>query len=242
MRERLASLISGEGTTMREVIKACSSNEVPMDIVCVISSNPLAEGVGKARKLAIPDKDIVVINPNDFRDGNKKINQENFGKAILKELRKRRVTVVTQNGWLPLTPKNVIKEYENKIFNQHPGPVPEFGGKGMYGRRVHTAVLLFTRMTNREPWTEAVVQRVHRENDQGAVVKSARIEIKTDDTVESLSQRVLLVEHRIQIELLKDVAAGKVGEITRRKKLVRPGQEEALDLAKKVGILLYPRG
>ena len=242
MRERLATLISGGGTTMQQIIKACQSGEIPMDVACVISSSPTAGGIKKAKDLGISDENILVVDPNKFRDGNKKVDQEAFGLALLREMRERGVTVVTQNGWLPLTPRNVIDEYSQTMFNQHPGPVPEFGGKGMFGRRVHAARLLFVRETKRDPWTEAIGQRVDSEYDQGAVVKSARVEILSDDTVDDLQQRVLPVEHRTQIELLKDVAKGNIKEVTGRGNLVLSGEEHILFQAKKAARLLYPHG
>ncbi len=242
MKERLATLISGGGTTMQEIIKACQSGEIPMDVACVISSTPTAGGIEKARRLRIPDKDVVVIDPDDFRGDDKKVDPEGFGLKILKELKKRGVTVVTQNGWMPLTPEHIIDEYSDTMFNQHPGPVPEFGGRGMYGRRVHAARLLFTRMTKRDHWTEAIAQRVHRDFDSGAVVKSTRVDILTDDTVDDLQQRVLPVEHRVQIDLLKDVASGNIREITTKEMLVRPGEEQVLILAKRMARFLYPHG
>lgn len=240
--ERLTILISGGGTTMQEIAKACSSHIIPMDVACVISSNPQAGGLEKARKLGIPKENIIVVDPNTFRGSDGKIDQERFGQAILGEMRKRGTTVVTQNGWLPLTPGIIIDEFPGMIFNQHPGPVPEFGGKGMYGRRVHAAVLLFTRMTGREPWTEAIAQRVHQKYDQGLVVKSKRVEILPEDTVEDLQKRVLPVEHQVQIDLLKDVAGGKIKEVAKREALVKPGEEPVLILAKKVAKILYPQG
>ncbi len=242
MKERLASLISGGGTTMEQIIKACQSGEIPMDVACVIASKPDAGGIEKARRLGIPEKDIIVIDPNKFRGADKKIDQEGFGSAILKELRQRGVTVVTQNGWLPLTPEHVIDEFQDTMFNQHPGPVPEFGGIGMYGRRVHTTRLLFVRETKRDFWTEAIAQRVDKKYDQGAVVKSTRVDILPDDTVDDLQQRVLPVEHKTQIELLKDVARGTVKELARKETLIRPGEEHVLFLAKRTARLLYPHG
>ncbi|MDP3955357.1 MAG: formyltransferase family protein [bacterium] len=242
MKERLATLISGGGTTMQEIVKACQSGEVPMDVACVISSNPTAGGIEKAHRLGIPDKDIVVVDPNKFRGDDKKVDQEGFGLKILQELKERGVTVVTQNGWLPLTPEVVVDEYPETMFNQHPGPVPEFGGQGMYGRRVHAARLLFTRMTKRDPWTEAIAQRVHRDYDRGVVVKSARVEILPKDTADDLQQRVLPVEHRVQIDLLKDVVSGNIREVATREVLVRPGEEQVLFLAKRIAKMLYPHG
>jgi len=242
MKERLATLISGGGTTMQEIIKACQSGEIPMDVVCIISSAATAGGIEKARRLGISDKDIIVVDPKEFRGDDKKIDQEGFGLRILKELKEHGVTVVTQNGWMPLTPEHIIDEYPDTMFNQHPGPIPEFGGQGMYGRRVHAARLIFTRMTKRDYWTEAIAQRVHRDFDQGEVVKSEQVDILPEDTVDDLQQRVLPIEHRVQIDLLKDVAKGNVREVTMRGVLVYPGEEQTLFLAKRMARLLYPHG
>ncbi len=242
MSERLAILISGGGTTMQEIIKACKSGEVPIDVACVISSSPAAGGLEKAKKLGIPDEDIIVIDPNDFKDKDKKLDQQSFGGGILIAMRERGVTVVTQNGWMPLTPRVVIDEYMDRMFNQHPGPVPEFGGKGMYGRRVHAARLLFVRSTKREEWTEVTAQRVHRDFDRGAVVRTARVKILPNDTVEDVQQRVLPVEHEVQIALLKDFAQGIVVDLPPRESLIRPGEEELLRSVKHMAKLLYPQG
>lgn len=242
MKERLATLISGGGTTMREIVRACQSGEIAMDIACVVSSSKTAGGIEKARLLGIPERDIVVVDPNNFRGGDNKIDLEGFGLQLLEEMRKRGVTVVTQNGWLPKTPKHVIDEYPDTIFNQHPGPVPEFGGKGMFGRRVHAARLLFVRETQRDYWTEAIAQRVHKEFDQGAVVKLRRVDIFPKDTVDDLQQKVLPIEHWVQIELLKDVVRGDVKEAVRQETLVRPGEEKILIDIKKMAKLLYPNG
>ncbi|MDP2586037.1 MAG: formyltransferase family protein [Candidatus Levybacteria bacterium] len=241
MKERLATLISGGGTTMQEIIRASQSGGLPIDIACVISSSPLAGGIEKARRLGIPEKDILVIDPNDFLDANKKVDQEGFGSKLLKEMRQRGVTIITQNGWLPFTPERVIAEYKDTIFNQHPGPLPDFGGKGMYGRRVHAARLLFVRGTKRDYWTEAIAQRVRKDFDKGMIVRSARVDILPEDTVDNLQQRVLSVEHQVQIDLLKDVVRGNIREQVGAT-LIRSGEEKILFEAKKAGILLYPHG
>lgn len=238
MSERLASFISGGGTTMEQIGIAYKKGEIPIKPVLVVSSNPKAGGIEKASRLGIPH---VVVNPDDFRGEDRKVDQEGFGLALLKVLRYNGVTVITQNGWMPLTPEPVIDEFKETIFNQHPGPVPEFGGQGMYGRRVHATRLLFTRMTKRDHWTVATAQRVHKNYDQGAVVRATRVDILPDDTVDDLQQRVLPVEHRTQIDLLKDVASGNIREIP-VEKLVRLGEEKALFVAKQSARLLYPHG
>lgn len=234
---------------MVEIIKACQSGEIPnMDIACIISSKTDAGGIEKARALGVSSDDIVIVDPRDFKDG-KEVDQVRFGEKLLEELGKRGVTAITQNGWLPKTPESVIKEYEGKIFNQHPGPVPEFGGKGMYGRRVHAAVLLYRRWTNGdnwrcvEHWTEVIAQRVDKNYDMGAVVKKVRVVILPDDTPEDLQKRALPIEHRVQIDLLKDVASNIVKELGKRPPIVTtPAEQFILELSKKMAMLLYPKG
>ena len=228
---------------MAEIIKACQSQEIPhTQVVCVIASKSEAGGIEKAKNLSISPSDIVVINPRDFKNNQNQVDQTAFGQAILQELKNREVSLVTQNGWLPLTPENVIQAFPNRIFNQHPGPVPEFGGPGMYGRRVHTAVLYFNReLKHTHPYTEVIGQIVDKNFDQGKVIKSARVEIFDHDTVEDLQQRALPVEHRVQIEMLKDIVTNNIHEV-KRESLVLPGEEEILQLAKHAAILLYPQG
>lgn len=242
----MATLISGGGTTMAEIIKACKSGEIPnMDIACVVSSNPEAGGIEKARALGI--EDIMVVNPRDFKEGGR-VNEEQFGKVLFNELAMRNVTVVTQNGWLPHTPDLMREKYEGFIFNQHPGPVPEFGGKDMWGKRVHAALLGYRRWTSgdwrrEESWTEVIAQRVDKDHDQGAVVKKVRVVILPGDTPEDLQKRALPVEHRVQIELLKDVAGGSVKEVGLRPPIVTtPAEELVWKLSRKMAVLLYPKG
>jgi phosphoribosylglycinamide formyltransferase 1 len=242
MPERIASLISGGGSTMHEIVSATQSGELLMDIACVIASNPKAPGIEKAKALGLPDKNIVIVNPREYRDESGKVNQERFGKKLLSILEEHGATVVTQNGWMHLTPSPVLEAFSGKIFNQHPGPVPEFGGQGMYGMRVHAARLLFAQEVGRDMWTEAIVQRVATAYDEGAVVQSGRIQILSTDTPEDLQRRVLPVEHRLQIALLKEVANGTIKEIPPRPSLVRLGEEEILKTAKQTAIRLYPRG
>lgn len=244
MKERLGILISGGGTTMAEIIKACQSNEIPKtEVACVIASKDGIGGMEKARKLSIPNENIVVINPKDYKNGNGEIDQDAFGKDLLKELKLRGVSIVTQNGWLPLTPENVINAYSDAIFNQHPGPVPEFGGKGMFGRRVHAAVLLFNRETKQEnPYTEVIGQRVHKKFDQGMVIKSAQIPIFDTDTVDDLQQRALPIEHRVQIEMIKDVVKGNVKEVKKVERLALFQHKDVLCRAKQAATHLYPSG
>ncbi len=242
-QERVVSLISGGGTTMEQMILGVQSGEVQgVEFGGVIASNSGAGGIEKAMKLGIP---VEVVDPNDFRGDDRKIDQYGYGRKLFEVAHSRfGATVFTQNGHMPLTPEVFIEDMERVGqggFNQHPGRVPDFGGKGMFGRRVHAATLYFRRATRGEMWTEPIAQKVHKNFDEGAVVGSQRVEILKGDTVDDLQQRVLPVEHLLQKRLLSDIGAGEVKEHP-MDTILLPGQEVILEQAKRAAILLYPNG
>lgn len=237
---RIALLISGGGTTAREIIRACKSGRLDAEPVCVIASQQDAGGIQKALQEGIPPKDVLVIARKDYE------TSEAFGEAILKACHERDVDLIGQYGWMPKTPANVIEAYSGMIINQHPGPLdpgrPDFGGKDMFGRRVHCARLYFVRKDGQDFWTEATAQRAAAEYDRGAVLKTKRVEILPDDDPISLQERVLPAEHEVQIETLRDFAQGTVKELVREHPLVPPEKELLLAEAKRIVIALFPHG
>lgn len=240
-RLRIASLISGDGSTMEQIALACQNEAIRgVELACVIASKKSAAGIEKAKRLRVP---VYVIDPGNFKKADGSRDHAAFGETILDVLTENEIDNVTQNGWMPLTPENVIKFYNGHIFNQHPGPVPEFGGKGMYGLRVHAAVLYFHNAAGTvNPTTEVIAQHVDPEFDKGAVVKSAKVEIKPNDTPETLQARALPIEHIVQIRLLQDLARGKLELVKRKTTYIRPGQERMLEEAKRKAIKNYPNG
>lgn len=246
---RLAILISGSGTTMESIIRACRDNRLPeVEPVGVISSSKFADGIKKAAKLRVS---TTVVDPKNYQNG------EDFGKALLKIFNKWEPDLISQNGWLPLTPKTVIKRYRGKIINQHPAPLdPEhkngehydFGGPGMYGIVPHAAVHYFRQfvLANCKPWhakryicTEATVHFVTEEYDAGYVVKRTKMDISDNDTPESIQQRLLPLEHKTVIEAIEDFAQNKVTVQRRHKPFVRDGEEKILYKAKQKAINEY---
>lgn len=245
---RIAMLISGGGTTMREILRAVKSGFLSrVEPVLVIASKHEAGGIEKAIAEGMPPDDVLVIRPNAYP------SPEAFGETIIAQAKKRGVDLIGQYGWLPKTPANVIAAFPNMMVNQHPGPLdpgrPDFGGEGMYGRRVHCARLYFVRRTFRSEtdyyahhFTEAVCQRVAPEFDKGALLNWTTIPIEPDDTVDTLQSRVLPLEHMIQIETLKAFSEGSVQERTRPEPLVREEDYNVLAEAKRVAGILFPRG
>lgn len=235
---RLAMLISGGGTTMQRIIQACQSGELPRVVpVCVIASNRLAGGIAKAQKLNVPTK---IICRQDFHCA------DAFGEALLRVCQQYAVDMVGQYGWLPITPGNFIVAYQQAFTNQHPGPLDpghlDFGGKGMYGRRVHAARLLFCRRVGHDFWTEATAQRVDVKVDKGSVLCRKPVRILPEDDVQSLQERVLPVEHAAQIETLAGFANGRVVELVRDERLVPEEEKFVLFEAQRAACLLFPHG
>jgi phosphoribosylglycinamide formyltransferase-1 len=238
---KLALLISGSGTTMEAIIKACRNDTLSnVEPVLVISSSKNALGLTKARTLRIKEEDILIIDPKDFK------TKEKFGEKIINECKKRRVNLIGQYGWMIKTPDNVVKEFEGKIINQHPGPLdtgrPDFGGVGMFGLRVHQARLEFVKRVNRNFWTEATSHRVTKNFDEGVVLIRRKVPILPYDTAETLQMRVLPVEHEVQIETLQEFANGKISEYHRENHLILPDEEEILKECKEIAKKLYPNG
>lgn len=243
--ERLASFISGGGTTMDRIIEACQSGEIPdTDVGLVIASTKNAGGIEKAKKRGIPSEDVLVINPKDYlADEGFEQSQLLFGEAIIKECRRRAISVITQNGWVKHTPRNVIREFDGRIFNQHPGDPKHFGGKGMIGLTVHDAVIRYwTMLSPVEPhiWdgakTHVIAQRVDPVYDAGAVVLYEPVPVLPFDTPETLQQRALPLEHKLQIKLLQQFVAGDIHDLLLYKGVVQPYNEEYARLAKQEAI------
>lgn len=238
MGERLASFISGGGTTMEQIGIAYKKGEIPIEPVIVVSSNPKAGGIEKASRLEIPH---VVVNPDDFRGEDKKVDQEGFGLALLKVLRDNGVTVITQNGWLPLTPEHVIDEYRDAIFNQHPGPKKET--RATHGIQPHAIMLYIVQHTGRNNGTEVITHRVNEKWDDGTTVGIVSVPINDiKESPEILQKRALSVEHRLQITLLQQVVRGDVKEIPSQTQYIKPGEENIVSDARKSAREKYPYG
>jgi phosphoribosylglycinamide formyltransferase 1 len=243
---RLAILISGSGTTASAVLKACREGKLKgMETAIVISSRSDALGLAKAKSYNVP---TIVINP----------------KELLPILRTHRIDVISQNGWLPLTPPEVIDTYEGKIINQHPGPLDpgylDFGGKGMFGKRVIAARMAYAWMIGRDYWTEATTHHVTAEYDKGQLVRTEKLSIPTVarlltlpqlrdssqkliDATNRVAAALLPLEHTNVIASLQTFAQNRSFSTFRRtERLVSPENSDVVTIAKKLAAELFPKG
>lgn len=234
MAERLVSLISGGGTTMEQIGLAIRDGGIPgLEFAGVIASEPGLKGISRAHelKMGVP---VAVINPLDFS------NNSDFGEAIIKFAHQQGATVITQNGWLPWTPDNVIEAYKNSIFNQHPGPLPET--RNLHGTQPHAAMHRLARLTGRYEGTEVVTHRVVAGMDEGVLVGSRRVPHYFHDWPKKLQQRALPVEQELQIEMLNQFVKGEIRESQQEAHFMRPGEEKVLRDTRKYARKRFPNG
>ncbi len=227
---RTAFLISGNGSTMEAAVLASKRySDMHIDPVVVISSRPDAPGLDRARALGIPAEVFVK------------------GDSLLDLLKKNNVELVAQTGWLLQTPPEVIEQYRGMIINQHPGRLPDFGGKGMYGARVTCATIVFQHMTGEQhPWTASTIHHVTSEYDAGDVIQVSRLNIldSTGDLLTATRQtqnRLLPVEHDNVISVLYRFGNNSVPRSIRSHSFVN-GSEKLLLQAKQIAVQLFPKG
>jgi len=162
----------------------CQSGQLPAAIAGVVSNHPdfaelcASHGV-PFHHLALPAG----------ASAQAKRAQEREVEALIEA---EQIDLVVLAGYLKLVPAAVIAAYRGRIINIHPALLPEFGGKGMYGLRVHQAVL-----ASGTPESGATVHLVDEVYDHGAVLAQARVPVLPGDTPDTLAERVLSVEHRL---------------------------------------------
>lgn len=189
MTMRIAVAISGRGSNLEALLRALQPG-APAEIVLVVSDRASAGGLAHARRREVPA--VVLPDPADAA-------------AWLELLQEHRIDLVVLAGYLKLIPAPVVGAYRGRIINTHPSLLPAFGGKGMYGERVHQAVL---ESGARE--TGVTIHLVDEVYDRGAVLAQSRIPVLRDDTAERLAARVLELEHRLlPAAVLAAAAAGR---------------------------------
>lgn len=188
MGARIAVLASGGGTNLQAIIDHFASIANPAGTIVLVASNREKSGaLERARSAEIATE---VFDATDD------------GTALLALLNNASADLVVLAGYLKHIPEKVIREYHGRIINIHPGLLPDFGGPGMYGSRVHAAVLASGATT-----TGLTIHFVDDEYDHGPVIAQWRVRVKIDDTAESLAERVLSAEHIVYPRVVDMVAA-----------------------------------
>ncbi len=195
---RVAVFVSGSGTNLQSLIDNCADELFPAEIVCVVSSKMKAYGLERARQHSIAAH---CLRQKDFD------NDELFGQAMLDLLHKHRIEMICLAGYLKLIPGRVVEKFRGRILNIHPALLPRFGGDGMYGMRVHEAVI-----ASGETESGPTVHLVDEIYDNGDIVMQAKVPVMPDDTPESLQKRVLEAEHELYPLALKHLSERIISE------------------------------
>jgi len=195
----IAVLISGGGTTLKNLIDRIEAQSLNAEIALVVSNNPGAGGLGFAEDASIESK---VISHKDF-DG-----REAFSDAIFAALRESGAQLIVMGGFLRQL--SIPDDFENRIINIHPSLIPSFCGKGNYGSRVHQGVLDYGCKL-----TGCTVHFVDDDYDHGPIIAQASVAVEVGDDVKSLAARVFEAECELLPKVINQIADGRVKVIGR---------------------------
>jgi len=200
----IAVLISGGGTTLRNLIQKIDAGELDTDIRLVVSSNPTAGGLRYAEQAGIT---VRVVKRKEYG------SRAGFSEAIFEPCRRAGVELVVMGGFLKQV--TVPSDFLNRVVNIHPALIPAFCGKSFYGQRVHEAVLEYG-----VKLTGCTIHFVDNDYDHGPVIVQKAVPVMDDDTPEVLAARVFEAECRAYPEALRLIAAGRVRVDGRRVRVV----------------------
>lgn len=204
---KIGVLVSGGGTNLQSVIDAVESGYIPnSEIVTVVSSKKDAYALERAREYGIPGE---YIGRKNFEI------QKEYDCALAKNMKDHGVELILLCGFLSILGESFIKEFEGRIINIHPALIPSFCGKGYYGLKVHEEALKYGVKI-----TGATVHFVELEPDAGPIIAQKAVEIKDDDTPETLQKRVMEEAEWILMPLaVKLYAENRLEIVNRRVKI-----------------------
>lgn len=176
-KARIAVLVSGGGTNLEALLNAQEKGEIPHgEIVLVCASNETAYALTRAANHGVPG----VAVPRKGK------TQMEFEQALSQHLADHQIDIIVLAGFLSILSADFVKQWPERIVNVHPSLIPSFCGKGMYGLKVHESALEYGVKV-----TGATVHLVNEIPDGGRILLQKAIEIKPDDTAETLQRRVM---------------------------------------------------
>jgi phosphoribosylglycinamide formyltransferase 1 len=192
MKRRVAILISGRGSNMAALIHAAAAEDYPAEIALVVSNRADAGGLEKARANGIP---AVVVESKPFgRD------RTAFEAALQAALDQHAIELICLGGFMRLFTADFVQRWYGRMLNIHPSLLPSFPGLDPHGQALQAGVKI----------SGATVHFVIPETDAGPIIMQGAVTVADDDTAETLSQRILGIEHRIYPEALRLLASGKL--------------------------------
>jgi len=191
-RLKIGVLASGGGSNLQSIIDNCIEGNINGDVVVVISNNSKAKALERAANHGIDGLHI-----SSFTEG----TQEKADKRICTEMASRGVDLIVLAGYMKSVSSELLDSYEGRIINIHPALLPKFGGTGMYGMRVHEAVV-----ASGEKESGPSVHYVDSKYDHGSIIAQIKVPVYPDDTPEILQKRVLVEEHKLLPKVIQKIA------------------------------------
>ncbi|MFZ4526500.1 MAG: phosphoribosylglycinamide formyltransferase [Chlorobium sp.] len=188
-KTRIAVFCSGNGSNLRALFQAIRNKQLTAEIVLCLSNRARCGAMEFAEQNGITTLHITEKQFASF---------EKFAKAMVEQLKEHNIDIILLAGYMRKVPDAVVAAFPDKMLNIHPALLPKFGGEGMYGIHVHTAVL-----EAGETETGATVHFVNEEYDKGEILLQRTVPVLPDDTPETLAARVLACEHRLYPDALE---------------------------------------
>lgn len=193
---RCAVFASGGGSNFQALIDKKCSGDLHVEFALLISNNSKAFACERARNNNIP---VIHLSEKQFD------SPAAYSGRLMGLLEEYKVDLIVLAGYMKKLPEILVQKYCMKILNIHPGLLPAFGGKGMYGKYVHQAVIDYGAKVS-----GVTVHFVNEEYDQGPVILQQTLQVLDTDDADSLAARVLILEHTHFWRALEAVASGKV--------------------------------
>lgn len=207
---RIGVLASGSGTNLQAIMDGCSRGEIRGRVVVVISNNPKARALDRARLAGIP---AVAMHHRAFPD------RDTFDAKLVEILHSYEVDLVCLAGFMRVLGPSFIRQFPDRIMNIHPALLPAFGGLGMFGDRVHQMVL-----DSGVRFSGCTIHFANEAPDGGPIILQAVVPVLDTDTAQSLAERILVEEHRLYPEAVKLFAEGRLRVEGRRVRIL-PARE-----------------
>ena len=189
-------LASHGGSNLQAIVDACKSEIIIATPVVVISNNSKSGALRRAKNEGIP---CFHISKSLYDDDNE-VDYQITQKLLLYE-----VDLIVLAGYMKRLGELIMSTFKDRIVNVHPSLLPKFGGKGMYGIKVHESAL-----EAGEHKTGVTIHKVQGEYDRGTILAQAEVQIRENDTPSSLRDRVLIVEHELYVETLREISLGGI--------------------------------
>ncbi len=206
----VAVFASGSGTNLQALLDTFGASGHPDSaarIALVVSDRPGIRALERAESFGAATR---VLVPKEFD------SREDFAAALLGVLREHEIELIALAGYLKLVPEAVVQAYRGRIINIHPGPLPTFGGSGMYGHHVHEAVL-----KSGVAVSGPTIHFVDERYDTGPIIAQWPVPVRNDDTPDTLAARVLKYEHQLYPAVLRALARGWI-ELSAEGRVRRP--------------------